>query len=161
MQRGEREPMETNRRSLFQHAGVGIAGAALASLLGRNASAAPTVNSPTAEREVHFSPRATNVIFLHMVGAASQLDLFDYKPVLNENNGKKMPDALWEGLRLAFVRKQPNLLGSPFKFARHGQCGMELSELLPNLAEVVDDIAMVKSLHTEQFNHAPAQIWTP
>ena len=147
-----------NRRMLLQHAGVGIAGAALASLMRKDASAATKIASPTAARDPHFEPRARNVIFLHMIGAPSQLDLFDYKPTLQKHDGKKMPDELWEGLRLAFVRKQPNLMGTKFKFARHGRCGHEMSELLPHLAKVADELAIVKSLHTEQFNHAPAQL---
>ena len=94
-----------------------------------------------------------------MVGAPSQLDLFDYKPVLQKHDGQLLPDDLWEGLRLAFIRQQPKLLGTRFKFKRHGNCGTELSELLPHLAQVIDDVAVVKSLHTEQFNHAPAQLF--
>ena len=147
-----------NRRAVLQHAGVGIAGAALASLMQRDVSATPKIASPTALRAPHFKPRARNVIFLHMIGAPSQLDLFDFKPTLQEHDGKKMPDELWEGLRLAFVRKQPNLMGTKFKFTKHGHCGHELSELLPHLATVADELAIIKSLHTDQFNHAPAQL---
>jgi hypothetical protein len=93
-----------------------------------------------------------------MIGAPSQLDLFDHKPLLRKYDGQKMPDHLWEGLRLAFVRTQPNLMGSPFRFRQHGQSGLELSELLPHLGRVADELCMIKSLHTEQFNHAPAQL---
>jgi hypothetical protein len=94
-----------------------------------------------------------------MVGAPSHLDLFDYKPELQRLNGQLVPDHLWEGLRLAFIRKQPRLLGTSLRFRQHGQSGLELSELLPNLATVADELCMIKSLHTEQFNHAPAQLF--
>ncbi|MEZ6045959.1 MAG: DUF1501 domain-containing protein [Planctomycetaceae bacterium] len=97
-------------------------------------------------------------MFLHMVGAPSHLDLYDYKPELQRLNGELVPD-LWEGLRLAFIRKQPSLLGSPFKFQKHGESGLELSELAPHLGSVADELCLIKSLHTEQFNHAPAQLF--
>jgi hypothetical protein len=150
-----------NRRTLLRNSGIGIAGAALSALVARDTRAeaadARTI-SPTAARLGHHRPRVKNVIFLHMVGGPSQLDLFDYKPVLQERDGQKMPDALWEGLRLAFVRKQPNLFGSPFSFKKHGESGIELSSLLPHLGQVADELTIIKSMHTEQFNHAPAQL---
>jgi hypothetical protein len=102
---------------------------------------------------------ARSVIFLHMVGAPSQLDLFSNKPMLRKYDGQKLPDHLWEGLRLAFIREQPNLLGSPFKFRRYGDCGMELSEALPHIGGVADELTLIRSMHTEQFNHAPAQLF--
>lgn len=140
-----------SRRALFQSASAGIGGIALASLLHRETTAALSPGRLLA--------RAKHVIFLHMVGAPSHLDLFDYKPTLQQHDGRRMPDELWEGLRLAFVREQPNLLGTRFRFGRHGQCGMELSENLPHLAQVADEITLIKSLHSEQFNHAPAQLF--
>jgi len=93
-----------------------------------------------------------------MVGAPSQLDLFDYKPTLQEFDGQPVPKHLIEGQRFAFLRGHPELLGTKFKFARHGNSGLELSENLPHLATVADDIAVVKTLHTEQINHGPAQL---
>ena len=107
----------------------------------------------------HFSPRARSVIYLFMAGGPSQVDLFDYKPKLNELNGRKIPEEIIKGERFAFIKGVPALLGSPHTFKKHGKCGAELSSLLPHLAEVVDDIAIVKSLHTDHFNHAPAQIF--
>ena len=143
------------RRALLQHSGLGLGSIALGSLLARD-----LVASHRSQRRLADHPAtAKHVIFLHMVGAPSQLDLFDYKPVLQKHHGEKLPDDLWKGLRLAFIRQQPKLLGTQFKFNRHGQSGTELSELLPQLAQVIDDVAMVKSLHTEQFNHAPAQLF--
>ena len=139
------------RRELFQSAGMGLGAVALGSLLGRESSAASIAR--------HRTATAKSVIFLHMVGAPSQLDLFSNKPVLRKYDGQKLPDHLWEGLRLAFIRKQPNLLGSPFKFHKYGQSGLEMSELLPHLGSVADELTMIHSVHTEQFNHAPAQLF--
>ena len=152
------EILALNRRDMLKTSSMGIAGAALSSLFAKDAQAAPALASPTSAKSGDFRPRAKNVIFLHMVGAPSHLDLYEYKPVLQERDGEKMPDELWEGLRLAFVRKQPNLFGSPFRFSKHGESGIELSNLLPHLSEVVDEMTVIKSLHTEQFNHAPAQL---
>ena len=146
-----------NRRALMQQGIVGIAGAALGTLLAKESIAADQAVNQKRLRPDH-APQVRNVIFLHMVGGPSQLDLLSFKPELQRRDGEKMPDALWENLRLAFVRKQPNLFGSPFKFRPHGQSGIELSELLPHLGEVADELTMVHSLHTEQFNHAPAQL---
>ena len=143
------------RRVLLQNSGLGLGSIALSSLLARDLASGQDEPTPSP----HLAPRAKSVIFLHMVGAPSQLDLFDYKPVLQKHHGQKLPDELWQGLRLAFIRKQPKLLGTQFKFQKHGESGLELSELLPNLGQVADDIAVVKTMHTEQFNHAPAQLF--
>ena len=138
------------RRAILQGTTLGLGSVALNNLLaGENER----------QKKPDFPSRAKSVIFMHMVGAPSHLDLFDNKPVLRKHHGEKMPDALWKGLRLAFIRKQPNLFGSPFKFYKHGQSGLELSELLPNLATVADELTLIKTLHTEQFNHAPAQLF--
>jgi hypothetical protein len=139
------------RRALFHGAGMGLGSLALASLLGDDS------RGETAPR-AHLTPRAKSVIFLHMVGAPSQLELFDHKPTLAQYDGQPCPKHLIEGQRFAFLRGHPSLLGPRFKFAKHGECGLELSELLPHLASVADDIAVVKSLHTEQINHGPAQL---
>ncbi len=148
-----------SRRELFQNLGTGIGSIALASLLANDLPAATANTNPLAPKPPHFAPKAKSVIFLHMVGAPSHLDLFEHKPALKENDGKPCPDEFLEGQRFAFLRGHPKLLGTEFKFAKHGQSGVELSELLPNLATVADDICMIKSLHTEHFNHAPAQLF--
>ena len=147
------------RRHLFQRMGTGVGAMALASLLYQDSPAAGISGDPLVARAPHIPARAKNVIFVHLVGAPSHLDLFDYKPELQRLNGQLVPDHLWEGLRLAFIRKQPALLGTKFKFARHGESGNELSELLPHLASVADELCIIKSLHTEHFNHAPAQLF--
>jgi hypothetical protein len=147
------------RRAVLQQGGMGIGSLALGWLLGQEARGdAITAADPLAPRVGHLKPRAKNVIFLHMVGAPSQLELFDYKPTLAKFDGEKCPAHLIEGQRFAFLRGHPSLLGPRFNFAKHGQSGQEISELLPNLAGVADDIAIVKTLHTEQINHGPAQL---
>jgi len=110
-------------------------------------------------RPAHFPAKAKRVIHLFMAGAPSQLDLFDYKPGLAKLEGKPLPPSVIGGQRYAFIRPDAAVLGPRFKFARHGQCGAEISEMLPHLADIVDDICLVKSVHTDQFNHAPAQIF--
>src|SRR5438876_11165259 len=151
----EAERRRLSRRWFLQQCGVGMGGLAFHSLMDRNALAA---NDPMAPRAPHFKARAKNVIYLFMAGAPSHLELFDYKPALEKWNGKPPPEDLVKGYRAAFINPNAALLGPKFKFAKHGHAGAELSELLPRLAEVVDDIAIVKSMHTDAFNHAPGQI---
>jgi hypothetical protein len=151
------------RRHFFEQASFGIGGVALASLIDQVvlAGASPQVvrASDGAERAMHFAPRAKRVIYLFMAGAPSQLDLFDPKPALTKHDGEDIPAELIEGERFAFIKGTPKLLASPFEFSRHGQSGAEISELLPHLSKIADDIAIVRSMQTTQFNHAPAQIF--
>jgi uncharacterized protein (DUF1501 family) len=137
---------------------MGLGSIALSWLLNQESRGAAEASDPLAPKRTHFPARAKNVIFLHMVGAPSQLDLFDYKPTLQKFDGQPCPKEFFEGKRFAFLRGHPSLLGTRFKFARHGQSGIELSELLPHLATVADEIAVVKTLNTEQINHGPAQL---
>ena len=150
---------QVTRRWFFQDCGVGLASAALASLLANDSvDAATTATNPLAARQPHFAPKAKRVIYLFMAGAPSHLELFDNKPELAKWDGKLPPPDLIKNYRAAFINPNSTLLGPKFKFARHGDCGAELSELLPHLAGVVDDIAIVKSMVTDAFNHAPGQI---
>src|SRR2546422_1959778 len=149
------------RRWFFRQCGVGLGSIALGSLLeGENAFGAklPSARNPLAPKEPHFKPKAKRVIYLFMAGAPSQLDLFDYKPALTKYNGKPVPQEVVMGQKYAFIKPDAALYATEFKFAKHGQCGAELSEALPHLAEVVDDIAIVKSMTTDAFNHAPGQV---
>jgi hypothetical protein len=114
--------------------------------------------NPMAPRAPMFAPKAKAVIYLHMAGAPSQLDLFDYKPKLVELNGQDCPEAFLKGKRFAFIRGVPKMLGTPFKFAQHGRAGVWLSDCWKHLPAVLDDVAVVRSMNTEQFNHAPAQL---
>ncbi|HTL59536.1 MAG TPA: DUF1501 domain-containing protein [Candidatus Limnocylindrales bacterium] len=148
------------RRWFFEQCGVGLGAIALGQLFRQNglAAALPQTN-PLAPKQPHFAPKAKNVIFLFMAGAPSHLELFDYKPELAKWNGKLPPAELLKGYRAAFINPNSTLLGPKFKFAKYGHSGAELSELLPHLSEVVDDIAIVKSMYTDAFNHAPGQIF--
>jgi len=160
----QRHLVDTTRRHFFRECGVGVGKIALASLItnafATRTSAAPArALNPMAARPPHFAPRAKRVIYLFMAGAPSHLDLFDYKPQLAKYEGKPIPPEIIRGQRYAFIRQDAAALGPQFKFAKHGLCGAEVSEALPHLAKVVDDICIVKSVHTDQFNHAPAQIF--
>jgi hypothetical protein len=155
---------EVTRRHFFNECGIGVGKIALASLLsgavgGRAAAAARAAADPLAQRVPHFAPKAKQVIHLFMAGAPSQLDLFDYKPKLAELEGKPIPPSVIGDQRYAFIRPDAAVLGPQFKFRRHGHSGAELSDMLPHLAGVVDEIALLRSCHTEQFNHAPAQLF--
>jgi len=148
------------RRWFFQQCGVGLGAIALGQLFKQDASAAsPASTNPLAPRQPHFPAKAKNVIFLFMAGAPSHLELFDYKPELAKWNGKLPPAELVKGYRAAFINPNSTLLGPKFKFERYGQSGAEVSELLPHFSEIVDDVAIVKSMYTEAFNHAPGQIF--
>src|SRR5579885_3377534 len=161
---------QITRRYFFRECGVGLGKIALAGLLtdafssrstaigAATQSRAPEAD-PLAPRRPHFAPKAKRVIHLFMAGAPSQLDLFDYKPELGRLEGKPLPPSVIGGQRYAFIRPDAAVLGPRFKFAKHGECGAELSDRLPHLAKVVDDICLVKSISTDQFNHAPAQIF--
>jgi hypothetical protein len=105
------------------------------------------------------APRSKRVIWLTMAGAPSQLDLFEPKPMLQRYSGQPVPASYLAGQRFAFLKGTPNLLGSPFTFAPRGACGAPVSELLPHLATIVDRIAFVRSMHTDHFNHGPAQVF--
>jgi hypothetical protein len=147
------------RRHFFSKTAVGVGGIALASLLNDRLFAATAPVSPMAPKQPHFPAKAKRVVYLHMAGSPSQLDLFDYKPKLNELNGQPCPESLFKKERFAFIKGVPKMLGTPHKFSKHGRSGQELSHLLPHLATVADDIAVVRSMYTDQFNHAPAQIF--
>src|SRR5213080_4107594 len=143
--------LEITRRHFFRECGVGVGKIALASLLTNafslRAGAAPagTVN-PLAPKPPHFAPKAKQVIHLFMAGAPSQLDLFDYKPKLAELEGKPIPPEVIGGQRYAFIRPDAAALGPQFRFAKHGQCGAELSEMLPHLAAVADELCLIRSV---------------
>ena len=143
-------PNRFARRWFLQQCGVGLGAVALRQLL--------QASDPMAPKEPHHKPTAKNVIFLFMGGGPSHLELFDHKPALAEHEGTLPPPDLLEGYRAAFIDPNSTLLGPKFKFSRHGESGAELSELVPHTASIVDEIAIVKSLVTDAFNHAPAQV---
>jgi len=149
--------LDITRRHFFSSAGFGIGTLALSALLDDRLLAAST--NPLAARKPPLPARAKSVIYLFMAGAPSQLDLFDYKPMLNRYDGQPAPADLMKGERFAFIQGTPLLLGSPHAFSHHGQSGAEVSHLLPHFSEIVDDVSIIKSMWTTQFNHAPAQIY--
>ena len=142
------------RRHFFQDCGVGVGRVALASLLANGAHARAEQGGA-----FHFPGKAKRVIYLFMAGAPSQLELFDYKPKLKELEGKPIPPSVVRGQRYAFIQPNAAVLGPRFKFAKHGESGAEISEMLPHFASIVDDVAMIRSVHTDKFNHAPAQLF--
>ncbi len=154
------DPQSVSRRWFLQQCGVGVGAIALEELLGEAGFSAGTLSSdnPFTPRTPHHAPKAKNVIFLFMAGAPSHLELFDHKPQLAKFDGTLPPEELIKDYRAAFINPSSKLLGPKFKFARHGQSGAQVSELLPHLSGVVDDIAIVKSMSTDAFNHAPAQL---
>jgi uncharacterized protein (DUF1501 family) len=146
---------DLTRRHFFHTAGFGLGSIALSSLFGQETASL----NPMAPRKPHFAAKAKNIIYLFMMGAPSQLDLFDEKPKLRQYHNQPVPEDVIKGERFAFIKGVPKLLGSPYEFKRHGQSGATVSNLLPHLTGIVDDLAFVKSVHTNHFNHAPAQIF--
>lgn len=148
-----------SRRWFFKECGVGLAGIAAHTLLAAESrGGADATPGPLAPRAPHFAPKAKRVIFMFQAGAPSHLELFDYKPELAKRDGTLPPASLLEGYRAAFINPNSALLGPKFSFARHGACGMELSEVLPYTAKIADDICLVRTMQTEAVNHAPGQI---
>jgi hypothetical protein len=153
------------RRQFLTSTASGIGLLALSSmfreqgLLAGNVEASVTTQGSPAARTAHFTPRAKRCICIFLEGGPSQIDLFDPKPRLNELDGEKLPESMTKNVRFAFLQKDTaTIMGSPRKFSKHGQCGMEISDLLPHLATCVDDLALVRSMHTEAFNHHPGQL---
>ncbi len=151
------------RREFFTTAASGLGSVALAAALADDAPAATSAAAPYTDpllpKAPHFAPKAKSCIFIFMAGAPSQLDLFDPKPKLNELHGQKMPESMTKNVRFAFLQKDTaTLLGSKRVFKKHGECGMELSDLLPHIGNVADDVLLVRSMHSDQFNHHPGQL---
>ena len=149
-----------NRRDFLTTSANGVGLLALASMLQQEGrlGAAPAAD-PMLPRMPHFAPKAKNCICIYLEGAPSQLDLWDPKPKLNELHGQKLPESFTKNVRFAFLQKETaTVLGSPRKWAKHGSYGMDLSDLLPNLSTVVDDLCFVRGMHTEAFNHHPGQL---
>src|SRR6266849_8664080 len=159
--------VQLTRRDFLVSSARGVGGLAFASLLAgegllasqAKSSPASAPANPLALRPSHFAPKAKQCIFLYMEGGVSQIDLFDPKPKLNELNGQKLPESMTKNVRFAFIQKDSaTLLGSPHKFRRSGQCGMEISEMLPQISSCADDITLIRSTHTEAFNHHPGEL---
>ncbi len=163
------------RRQFIMHGLHGAGTVALAGLLGRDGAsavessstqqqlaeqgAAPAIVNPLAPRVSHFAPRAKNLIYIYLEGGPSQMDLYDPKPILNKLDGQPLPEELWKNVQFAFLQKESaRLMGTSRTFQKYGQCGMDLSDLLPHLSTCADDIALVRSMRSDQFNHVPGQL---
>ena len=144
-----------SRRALLGGFTTGLASIALGTLLQRDAAASGSV--PRAAPP-HFPPRAKRVIYLTMNGGTSQIDLLDPKPELVKRNGELCPDELFVGKPLAFIRERPVLLGSPYRFSRVGRSGLEVSEMLPSFGQIADDVTVIRSMQSDEFNHTPAEL---
>ena len=155
---------EQTRRHFFANAGFSIGGLGLASLMSDGKLfAAPTsdprATNPLAPRDGHFPPKAKRVIYLFMAGGPSHLELYDDKPKLRELTGQVIPESYVEGKRFAFLKKDAKLLGTKRKYFKRGKCGTEMSELLPHIGSIADDICLIRSMKTEVFNHGPAKLY--
>jgi hypothetical protein len=162
-----REYILHSRRNFLTTSASGIGLVALASLLrddgllaADSTAASPAdLANPLSPKAPHFAPKAKACIFIYLEGAPSQIDLFDPKPKLNDLHGQKLPESMTNEVRFAFIQKESAvLMGSPRKFAPYGQCGTEFSDMLPHIASCADDIALVRTLYTEAFNHHPGQL---
>jgi hypothetical protein len=153
----ERLQLQT-RRHFLSTCQLGIGATALSALLAKETTAAPGVDNPLAPKKPHFAAKAKRVIYLHLTGSPPHLDLYDYKPELVKLDGKPCPDEFTKGKRFAFTSGTPKLLGTPRKFARHGKGGVWLSDAIPHLHGVADEMCVINSMFTEQFNHAPAEL---
>jgi len=158
-----RQLRQITRRQLFAGGGLCLGSLGLAQLMSSDellaAPANPRATNPLAPLPPHFAPKAKNVIYMFMAGGPSQLELFDYKPKLQQMDGKVIPESYVANKRFAFIKKDAKLLGTRRKFKRHGNSGLQISELLPHLSSVADDIAIVRSMKTEVFNHGPAKLF--
>jgi len=144
---------DITRRTFLNGCTVGLGGMAMGSML-----SAQETDNPMAPRWSHYKARAKNVIYLHMAGSPPHLDLFDYKPELVKRDGQDTPDEYLKGRRFAFTSGVPKLMGSPRKWLRGGKNGTWISDALPNIAQIADDIAVINGMNTDQFNHAPAEL---
>lgn len=154
---------EGTRRHFLKACASGLGGIALSSLMGCNPFPSPREGLTTSLEDLsfqwpHFAPKAKRIIYLHMAGAPSQLELFDYKPELEKLNGQDCPPSLLEGKKFPFIQGVPKMLGPQAEFSPRGSSGMVVSDLLPHFSSMVDDVTLIKTMHTEEFNHAPAQL---
>lgn len=147
------------RRHFLRKCPVGLGAIYLATHgTGSAARSEEEAPSPLSVKSPHFEPRAKNVIYIHLAGSPPGLDLLDYKPELVKRTGEDCPEAFLKGKKFAFTSGVPKLLGTPRTFTQHGENGIWMSDALPNLPRVADDLCVVKSMYTDQFNHAPAQL---
>ncbi len=157
----------STRRNFLKTCGLSLGAMALTSMLSGCDNSNKTVSSGIDARDItnpltpkapHFAAKAKSVIYLHMAGAPSQFELFDYKPLLTKLHGQPCPPSLLQGKKFAFIRGTPLMLGAQSQFDRYGQSGTWLSDRIPYFTQVVDEVSFLRAVHTDQFNHAPAQL---
>ena len=148
----------TTRRYFLGNAGLGIGGMALASLLQQPSSLTAKEIGKASSNARLLEPKAKSIIYLHMAGSPSQIDLFENKPELAKYHGEACPQEYLEGKRFAFIKGVPKMLGPLFDYKQHGESGQWISELLPHFSKVVDKTCVIRSVNTDQFNHSPAQL---
>jgi hypothetical protein len=148
----------TRRQFLHTSGQISLGAIALNALLGGGTAAASATSNPLTARQPHFRPKAKRIIYLHMSGAPPHLDLFDYKPELVKRDGQLCPDDFIKGKRFAFTSGTPRLLGTPRKYAQYGPGGIWMSDAIPNFHKVADEMCVIRSMTTDQFNHAPAEL---
>ncbi len=163
MEPGLEHLQAVTRRHFLGRSSLSLGAMAMASLAmdTSNAAASPSaspIDDPLAPKRPHFAPKAKRVIYIHLTGSPPNLDLFDYKPELVNRDGQPCPDQYTKGKRFAFTSGTPKLLGTPRTFKQHGKAGLWLSDAAGHLAEVADDLCFIHSMHTDQFNHAPAEL---
>ena len=166
MTRTQLHRLHATRRHFFSQCFVGLGGLALADLLsptGLHAASGSVSGSPLAPKRPHFAPKAKRVVYLFMSGAPSQFETWLWRPKLRELDGQATPDSFLDGKRFAFMeqftKQRPKLLGPQRNFRRHGQSGTWVSEVFPHMAGIVDDLSLIYTLKTENFNHAPAKLF--
>ena len=159
MKKPSMQSSSPTRRGFLKSTGFSLGAVALADLLAKDTAGKGPETNPLAPKPSHFAARAKSVIYLHMIGAPSQLDLFDEKPELVKRHNQPCPPEVTKDRDFAFIGKTSALAGSPWSFSPHGESGQVMSELLPNLATVADELAVIRSMHTEEINHAPAQMF--
>jgi len=147
---------QQTRRHFLRNSTAGLGGIALNAFLAEESQAAQT--NPLSLKQPHFPAKAKRVIYLHMTGSPPNLDMFDYKPNLVKRSDQDCPDEFVKGKEFAFTTGTPKLMGSPRKWSQHGKNGMWMSDAIPNFHKVADDLCVVHSMHTDQFNHAPAEL---
>ena len=150
-----RRLQQTTRRHFLRDSATGLGALWLAT---QNKRALAAEGDSQTQAEQHHSGSAKRVIFLHMIGAPSQLELFDFKPDLKKLDGQDCPQSFLDGKRFAFIQGTPKMLGHQYPFKQHGECGAWVSDRLPEFAKHVDDVCFIKSMQTDQFNHGPAQL---
>jgi hypothetical protein len=147
------------RRHFLKNCGVGLGAGALAQMLSPDAFALDATKNPLLPRKSHFSSKAKRVIYIHLTGSPPHLDMWDYKPELVKRTDQECPDEFVKGKTFAFTSGTPKLMGTPRTFKQYGKSGMWMSDAIPNFHEHADDLCVIKSMHTDQFNHAPAELF--